>query len=308
MKRFFFVPIMLGLIAVSCNNDDSNEKIAVSKNINTAEKVIVDRFSASVGHLQVRTSTNGLPQPNAPINFDQEPFITKGLGRSGTSVDYYNFDIQPVVPIPIYVFFKADETTKVEGQNNVVSFIPGDLKYSDFWLLQKVIVPDNYVPNTLTSESEILASKYRIIPTTDIVNCPVVPFGSTAAKSDVAGVASKLTIGWYKGKAVAYFNFPEPGLQTTTEGLVPTSPIYVMFNIDPSADNSASGPVSGFKHEPGSLQTHNVLGTPAGVALTPLWDVRVLSNVHFDDVSNLETALTFPSVKANANVNCPVVR
>lgn len=218
------------------------------------------------------------------------------------SVDYYNFDIQTVIPIPMYVLFKTDKTTKVDGQNNIISFIPGDLKYSDFCLLQKVIVPDIYVPNSITYESEVLTSKYKIIPTKDIVNCPVVPFGSTAAKSDVAGVASKLIVGWYKGKAFAYFNFPELGLKTTPEGLVPTSPIYVMFNIDQSVSNSASG----FKHELGSLETHNVVGAPGGIALTPLWDVRILSNVNFNSVSNLETALSFPSVKAN--VNCPVVR
>jgi hypothetical protein len=89
---------------------------------------------------------------------------------------------------------------------------------------------------------------------------------------------------------------------------VPTSPIYVMFNVNPSASDLASGPASGFKHEPGSVQTHNVLGTPEGTALTPLWGVRILSNINFNSVSNLETALNYPSVTANANVNCPVVR
>lgn len=308
MKKLFLVPFMLGLIAVSCSNDDSAASEAVAKDIDKAEKVSVDRFSANVGHLQVRTATNGLPESNEPVNFDQEPFITTGLGRTGTSLSYYNFDVQPVVPIPIYVFFKADGVTPVAGQNNIVSFVPGDAKYSDFWLVQKVIATDNYVANSITSEVEVLASKFKIISTDDIVNCPVVPFGSTANRSDVAGEASKLTIGWYNGKAVAYFNFPEPGLKIDAQGLVPTSPIYVMFNIDPSDSNPASGPASGFMHEPGSVQTHNVLGTPEGVALTPLWDVRVLSNVNFNAVTNLETALSFPSVKANADVNCPVVR
>ena len=308
MKRFFLVPLMLGLIIVSCDRNDS-ESTPVSKNINTAEKVSIDRFSTTAGHLQVRTATNGLPQPNAPINLDQEPFITKGLTRTGTSVNYYNFDIQPTTPVAIYVFYKKDETTRVSGQNNVLPSIPGDSNYSDFWLVKKVIVPDNYVSNSLTSEAEILASKYKIVTTNDIVNCPVVPFGSTAARSNVAGKASELTFGWYKGKAVAYFNFPEPdGLKTTAEGLVPISRIYVMFNIDPNPSNPASGPASGFLHEAGSAQTHNVLGTPEGAILTPLWDVRVISNVNFDSVTNLATALSFPSVKANANVNCPVVR
>lgn len=308
MKKLFLVPVMLGLVLVSCNDNDSMEISPVAKNIETAEKVSVDRFSENVGHLQVRTPTNGLPEANAAVNFDEGPFITTGLGRLGASVSYYNFDIQPVLPIPIYVFFKMDGVTKIIGQNNVVSNVPGDSKYSDFWLVHKVLVPDNYVPNSLTSESEILGSKHTIMSTNEIVNCPVVPFGSTASRSNVEGEASKLTIGWYKGKAVAYFNFPEADFKLTEEGFVPTSPIYVMFNIDPSASDPASGPASGFMHEPNSLQTHNVLGTPEGIAFTPLWDVRVLSNVNFDNVFDLESALSFPSEKANANVNCPVIR
>lgn len=309
MKKLFLFPFMIGLITVSCSKDDSNEtKNPIAKNIETAEKVSVDRFSEGVGHLQVRTATNGLPKANEAVDFDKQPFITKGLGRSGVKVEYYNFDIQPVIPIPIYAFFKEDGVTRIEGQNNVVSAIPGDAKYSDFWLVQKVLVPDNYVPNSITSEAEVLASKYKVVATEDLVNCPVVPFGSTAAKSDVAGVPSKLILGWYKGKAVAYFNFPERGFKVSSEGLVPISPIYVMFNVDPSSDDPTSGPASGFMYETGTLQSHNVLGTPEGVALTPLWDVRVLSNVNFDKVVDLKTALSFPSEKANANVNCPVIR
>lgn len=310
MKKIIFLAVVVcGLITVSCSNSDNVSPSPVSKDINTAVKVSVDRFSASFGHLQVRTATNSLPAANVAVNFDAQPFITTGLDRTGASVKYYNFDIQSTIPEDIYIFFKSDSTTPVAGQNNIIPTIPGEAGYNDFWLVNKVIVPDNYVPNSITSEAEVLASGYVVTKTNSIVNCPVVPFGSTAAKSNVVGVASVLTIGWYKGKAVAYFNFDEVALTSTSAGLVPTSPIYVTFNIDPAANNSASGPVSGFKTETGTLQTHNVIATsPSDITYSPLWSVQVLSNVNFGSVSNLATATSFASSPAGANVNCPVVK
>ena len=69
-----------------------------------APRIAVDRFSAAAGTLMVRDGTNGLPAANAPINFDQSPFITKGYGPAGQITEYYNFDVQPTAAIPIWVF------------------------------------------------------------------------------------------------------------------------------------------------------------------------------------------------------------
>ena len=79
------------MLILSCNDDD--EVIAVNpvKDINTAVKAGVDRFSATAGKLFVRTATNGLPAANASINFDNEPFITIGFDRTGAVSKYYNF-------------------------------------------------------------------------------------------------------------------------------------------------------------------------------------------------------------------------
>lgn len=290
----------------SCGKDAT----ATAKDINTATKTSVDRFSSSAGHLMVRTATNGLPAANASINFDNQPFITTGWDRTGASVKYYNFDVQSTVPEDIYVFFKSGSSTPLAGQNNIIPTIPGEVGYNDFWLVNKVIVPDSYVANSLTSEAEVLASGYTITKTTNLVNCPVVPFGSTASKSSVAGKASQLTLGWYKGQSVAYFNFEEAALATTSTGSVPTSPIYVMFKINPNPSNPASGPASGFASETANTnQTHNVLQTiPGDNAYSPLWDVRVLDNANFNAVNNLATAQSFTSTPAGATVNCPVVK
>ncbi|WP_291131642.1 hypothetical protein [Flavobacterium sp. UBA7682] len=298
---------IVGLVSVSCSSDsDSN---STANDINTAPKVSVDRFSAAAGHLMVRNGSNGLPAANAPINFDNGPFITLGLDKNGNHVAYYNFDVQPTTPQPIYVFFKMDQSTPIAGQNNIINTIPGDANYNDFWLVNKVIVPDNYVPNSITSATEVLASNYTIVPTNAIVNCPVVPFGSTANRSKVPAQASVLTLGWYKDKAVAYFSFEEAPLTTTGSGLVPLSPIYVMFAINPDSSNPASGPASGFSVEGTTQQTHNVIATvPGDASYSPLWSVLVLDNANFSNVSSLATAASFTSTPAGANVNCPVVR
>lgn len=292
--------LLVGSMFVSCNKTTTT---TTGKDINAATKAPIDRFSATTGHLMVRTATNGLPASNAAINYDNQPFITTGFDRTGAVVKYYNFDVQSRTPSPIYVFFKSSSTTPLIEQNNVVATIPGDASYNDFWVVKKVTVPDNYVANSLTSEAEISASGYTITTTTDIVNCPIVPFGSTASKSFTSGAASSLSVGWYKGQAIAYFNFGEKAL-STVGGLVPKSPIYVMFN-----DNTA-GPSSGFKTETVNvIQTHNVLATiPSDAGYSPLWDVQVINNTNFNAVTNLTTATSFASTAAGATVNCPIVK
>jgi len=114
----------------------------------TASHAVIDRFSAEAGNLFIRDESNGLPEANMPIDFDQEPFITKGLGPNGELISYYNFDVQPTEPAPIYVLFREGESTPVEGQMNIIDDIPGEADYNDFWEVQKVTVPANYCQYT----------------------------------------------------------------------------------------------------------------------------------------------------------------
>lgn len=307
-RTFSAVPVIIGLvIALASCKKNNNNAAATPKDPNTAEQASIDRFSSAAGHLQVRTSTNGLPAANAPVNFDQGPFITQGFTPTGKVMDYYNFDIQPVVPAPIYVFFKNGQTTSVAGQNNVIDVIPGDAGYSDFWQVYMVTVPDDYVANTVTSYQEIVAKGYAIAKTTGLVNCPVVPKGSTASKRLPAGSGAGLTLGWYKDKVVYYFNFFEKSLTVNASGQVPVIPIYVSFNINPGQPNG--GPASGFKTEAGSMQTHNVItAIPSDAFYTPLWSVAVYDNNSFNAVKDVSTATAAPLLVPNAgNVNCPVV-
>jgi hypothetical protein len=308
MKNLKFYAIALlalnGMFVLqSCDKSDDPAKIHT---VETSDEVSVDRFSATAGHLMVRTASNGLPAANAAINFDMgEPFITKGKGPGGENVEYYNFDTQLTTPAPIYVLFKEGENSPVSGQFNIIDVLPGEMNYNDFWLVVKVTVPADYKANEVASYAEIQKRHYKTEATTMIVNCPVVPKGSTATKR-LINESAGLTTGWYDDKVVYYFNFSEKPI-VATGGHVPTSPIFVCFNINP-ADNGG-GPASGFKSEAGGAQTHNVIGAlPAGAGYSPLWVVNAYNNANFDMVNNLSTAHAAMSVgNGLAIVNCPVV-
>jgi len=273
----------------------------------TAKDVSIDRFSMEAGHLMVRDESNGLPGPNEPIDFDVEPFITKGLGPDGELISYYNFDVQPTEPAPIYVLFHEGEETPVQDQMNIIDMIPGDEGYNDFWEVQKVTVPMDYVANTVTSYSQIMDAGYTIEETTKLVNCPVVPFGSTATLR-LGDESPELTVGWYKGMTVYYFNFLENDLMTNESDMVPTSPIYVTFNINP--DMEGGGPGSGFVTDTATGRTHNVTATlPDDASYSPLWWVSVYDNADYDNVGDLASAQAANILAAGvANVNCPVVK
>jgi hypothetical protein len=301
-------PYLFAMLAVfsiaglgSCDDDDAGVKIY---DINTAEKVSVDRFSAAAGHLMIRDASNGLPAANTAVNFDQAPFITKGKGPTGQNVAYYNFDIQPVDPAPIYVLFREGSDTPVPDQLNIINVLPGETGYNDFWLVHKVTVPASYQANEVASFEEIQARGYPVEATTTIVNCPVVPDGSTATKR-VGGGSAGLVKGWYQQKIVSYFSFEEKAI-TASGGKVPASPIYVCFNVNPN--QAGGGPASGFKVEAGTDQTHNVIATlPSSASYSPLWLVNAYDNADFSAVNNLTTAQSATSVGMGlANVNCPV--
>jgi hypothetical protein len=219
-------------------------------------------------------------------------------------VKYYNFDVQPGTPAPIYAFFEAGASSPIVGQLNVIDALPGDAGYNDFWQVMKVTVPNNYVANTIASLSEIQAAGYTITPTNMVVNCPVVPAGSTASLR-FGGGSTGLTQGWYRDQVVNYFNFSEATL-TVANGSVPTAPIYVAFNINPDQPNG--GPPSGFKAETGTMQTHNVVAAvPGQTGYSPLWAVSIYDNADFSSVTNLTTAQATTMVAAGPLVNCPIV-
>jgi hypothetical protein len=295
--------VAFGLIAggTGCSSNDSEP--ASAKDPTAAEKAVIDRFSDTAGHLQKRSETAALPAPNEAVDFDHGPFITSGFGPAGEKIRYYNFDVQPRQPAPIYVLVKAGASAPVPGQLNIVDVIPGDAGYSDFWQVNMVTVPADYVVNSVTSRAEIVRAGYPVEATTMLVNCPIVPDGSTATLR-LAGEDPGLVTGWYRGKTVRYFSFLEKALTGTT---VPVSPIYVTFTVNPGT--AGGGPPSGFEMEASSPQTHNVTATlPSDAAYSPLWMVDIYDNTAFTTVTDLSTARAAPLLMAGAaDVNCPII-
>lgn len=304
-RRSFHVSAVAGLLALFGTVTPMSHA-AVPKDPKTAAVVSVDRFNEKTGHLQVRTATNGLPAANAPVDFDTGPFITQGLAPDGRAIRYYNFDVQPSTPAPIYVLLREGESKPVSGQLNVVNVIPGDQGYSDFWQVNKVTVPKNYVANTITSLDEIKQAGYRIEVTDNIVNCPVVPDGSKARHRG-GQESAELQSGWYKGMVVKYFTFEEKALKAIGGNTTPVSPIYVTFNVNPDQPNG--GPGTGFRTEKNSKQTHNVAQTiPSDTDYSPLWLVSVYDNADWPKVRNLDTVLQAKILAPGvATVNCPIV-
>jgi hypothetical protein len=298
------------ILLAGCGDDSDGKATRAALDPDTAPEVSVDRFSAEAGTLMVRDETNGLPGPNEPIDFDSgEPFITQGLGPDGEIVTYYNFDVQPVHSAPIFVFFREDNMP-IEGQLNVIGVVPGDDGYTDFWHVHKVTVPADYVANTLTNVDDVMASGYDIVRTNQIVNCPVVPEGSTATLR-FGGGDNGLVRGWYKDQVVYYFDFSEKQLlvELPEEGHpdVPLAEILVTFNIN--LGEPGGGPPSGFMTEPGTVQTHNALNTlPDDEDYSPLWDVDVYDNADFESVHDFASAAAADILAVGVGtVNCPVV-
>ncbi len=270
-----------------------------------SEHMSIDRFNASAGHLQMRDGMNKIPGPNKPVDFDVPPFVTTGLGPRGEVVMYYNFDVQPTTPAPIYVLFRKGDSMPVAGQLNIVDVVPGDPGYSDFWQVNKVTVPADYAANSVGSLKAIKDAGYPIEQTPMLVNCPVVPDGSTATHR-LSGNDTGLHTGWYRNKIVSYFTFSEAPLKVTGDGMVPVSPIYVAFNVNPGMP--MGGPPSGFKMAMGTMQTHNVVATlPGDMEYSPLWLVNPYDNMSFDSVMNIDTVMDSKVLaRGVATVNCPI--
>jgi len=268
-----------------------------------APRATIDRFGEAAGTLHVRGPDADLPGSDEPIDFDRH-FLVRGLGPDGGTVQYYDFDVQPTAPAPIYAFF-YENGDPVDGQRNVVGVIPGDEGYNDFWQVNAVTVPDDYEANTITSAGDLMDTDYDVDSTSLIKNCPIVPDGSTASMRHGDGSA-ELVEGWYEGQVVSYFLFEEAPLETA-DGAVPRSPIYVSFNENPG--QAGGGPPSGFVTEADGEQTHNVIATvPGDESYSPLWRVNIYDNADFERVSDLESAGDAAILASGAaDVNCPVV-
>jgi hypothetical protein len=173
--------------------------------------------------------------PSAPAQIDP-PFPTPGpLGATarvyaveqgwfdGQVVQYYNLGtntpLRPdnpgrVLVTPVWIFVTGVNPDggpiKLDGQDSLFDAVPGEAGYTDLWQAFFVTPPADYAPNRFTSAEALLASGLQIEKQALLVNCPIVPPGSSLADG-----AKELTKGWVRGEPVVYFDFgptsAEPG-------------------------------------------------------------------------------------------------
>jgi hypothetical protein len=62
------------------------------------------------------------------------------------------------------------EPERVPGQYNIYDSVPGMDKYSPLWQFNFVVVPRDYVANSLRSEADCLGSGYPIVKSTIVEN------------------------------------------------------------------------------------------------------------------------------------------
>lgn len=305
-RRSLLAALLLAGAAAACD-DDPTAPAPTPLDPATAPRVAVDRFSAAAATLFERTPGSPFPGPNQPIDMDQGPFITHGLGPGGQRISYYNFDVQSHIPADLYVLYREnDPNTPVANQLPIIDELPGEAGYGDFRRIVRVTVPSGYVANTVASREALVAAGYTQQPTNILVNYPVVPAGSTAGLR-IGGSGAALRQGWYRNQVFFYFAFEERALQTAPMNTVPVAPIFVAFVINPG--EPGGGPASGFLTEPASDQTHNVVAAlPAEAGYSPLWQVLAYDSADFAAVFDLGSAAAATMLGSQGLVNCPVVR
>jgi hypothetical protein len=301
VKNIIWLAVLIVLLSsVACTDQLAVEKVPVHTNPDTGiEFVSVDRFSDSAATIMRRADNPELPAPNEAIDYDAD-FLRHALGPAGEDVSYYAFDVSSLLSAPVYSFvYESDPSTRVDGQSPVFDSIPGDEGYNDFWQMVRVLVPDGYVANSIKSLDEIEASGFELERTGTIINCPIVPYGSTAV------LAKRNSVGWYQGKHVQYFSFES--LQTSVvnpQSLdVPYAVVRVIFE-----DND---PAKGMKVDSTTGKTHNVFDTIPGDELyRALWRHDFVDASAFDSVHDWESSKLANEVDVgvdNILVNCPVV-
>ncbi len=263
------------------------------------EFVAVDRFSDDAGTLMRRSENPDLPAPNEPIDYDAD-FLDHALGPGGEEVTYYEFGVASFRSAPVYAFvYASDPTRRVAGQSAIFDLIPGEDGYNDFWQMVRVLVPDDFEPGSIRSLDDIEAAGFELERTGTIINCPIVPYGSTARLAD------RDTTGWYKGKHVSYFVFDVTEASIVNPGAldVPYAVVRVIFE-----DND---PAKGTKEDPDTGESHNVFDTLPGDELyRSLWRFDFVDEAEFDSVSDWKSSKAAREADIDMDhvlVNCPIV-
>lgn len=215
----------------------------------------------------------------------------------GRTIHYYDFGPQAVTISPMFLvvtgFGPDGRPELVPGQRPIFSSIPGIAGYSAIWQVHYVVVGPWYRANQLrdgrTAIQWALAGRARLVIPGFLVNCPVVPSGSSLADDPDRRA---IETGWYKGQEVAFFDFGRSSAEP--------APIHVF--------------VTGFDgEEPRFVRAQgNIIDVvPEGDArYRDLWEVVftvVPESYEPQTVRDLATATRFPQRRPGMVRNCPVI-
>ncbi|MGE3961013.1 MAG: hypothetical protein AB7F65_04960 [Dehalococcoidia bacterium] len=216
----------------------------------------------------------------------------------GEEVTYYDFGMNSTVnppavtPAPIWAFIHGMDANGapmfVEGQHNIVDVVPGDPGYSDLWQVNFVVVPEGYEADSITSAADLQAMSYETIQPGVLVNCPIVPAGSTLESG------AELTQGWYQGARVYY---PDFGMNPAV-----AIPIWVFVTGMDASGNPVF--VEG--------QRNIIDAIPGDEGYSDFWHVRMVMVDESYEANSITSAEAvgdagFEVVQAPLVVNCPVV-
>lgn len=247
--------------------------------------VSVDRFSDSAAVFYRRSDNANLPDPGEPIDFDQL-FLHQGLGPNQERIEFYHLDVRSKLPGRVYVVVNRFGEP-IPQQLPIFEEIPGEAGYTDLRQVVEVRVTQNdFQPNSLVSLADIEAAALDTTFTQQIMNCAMVPDGSTASRRFDPTAAVGLLDGWYRGFIVRYLLFENPQSQATVEfgGLEISAPqMYAFFQNDREVSD-------GFAVDADGL-THNVFTRlPQQEGYSPLWVLRVFKLSVFDRVISVASA------------------
>ena len=119
------------------------------------------------------TFNNPFGQVMERVWFDGKIVFAVDLGR--VDVDASKVKVAQEYQVAYAVELDADgrsigEPQLVPGQYNIYDSVPGMDRYSPIWQFNYVVVPADYVANTLRSEGDCLNSGYQILKSQDFEN------------------------------------------------------------------------------------------------------------------------------------------
>jgi PKD repeat protein len=162
----------------------------------------------------------------------------------GDHVTYYDLGQSQATAANVYMFYyeniSDDHATKVPGQKVIIDDIPGnifvgnegDYGYTGLWSTVKVLVDEDYEPNTVKSVTDIISNSYPTVEVAEPAVCPVLPFGSVFLDHPDGETTPEQ--GWYRDNPVyieCMSSLSESTYNTTTHG-VKLGNIYTFPQVD----------------------------------------------------------------------------